>query len=42
MGWTVLWWVIGLWAAALAVFTLVLWRGHQKRMGGTRYNRGLP
>ena len=33
MGWTILWWVLGLWAAALAVFTLALWRGHKRRMG---------
>jgi hypothetical protein len=34
MGWTILWWVLGVWAVALAVFTLFLWRGHQKRMSG--------
>ena len=33
MGWTILCWVLGLWAAALAVFTLALWRGHNRRMG---------
>src|SRR5207253_4625682 len=25
MGWTILWWVLGVWAVALAMFTLVLW-----------------
>src|SRR6185295_18761917 len=33
MGWAILWWVLVLWAAALAVFTLVLWRQHKRRMG---------
>ena len=33
MGWTILWWVLGIWAVALAVFTLVLWRQHKQRMG---------
>jgi hypothetical protein len=34
MGWMILWWVLGLWAAVLAVFTFVLWRGHRRRMSG--------
>jgi hypothetical protein len=34
LDWSILWWVIAIWAAALAGFTLFLWRGHQKRMGG--------
>jgi hypothetical protein len=33
MDWTILWWVLGVWAAVLAVFTLVLWRQHRRRMG---------
>jgi hypothetical protein len=33
MGWTILCWVLGIWAAVLAVFTLLLRRGHQKRTG---------
>jgi hypothetical protein len=31
-GWTILWWVLGIWAVALAVFTYVLWRQHKWRM----------
>jgi hypothetical protein len=34
MDWTVFWWVVGAWAAALAIFTVFLWRGHQRRMAG--------
>ncbi len=31
-GWTILGWVLGVWAVSLAAFTLYLWLGHQKRM----------
>jgi hypothetical protein len=34
MGLTILWWLLALWAAALAVLTIVLWRGHRKRLSG--------
>ncbi len=31
MGWTLLWWGLAIWAIALAVFVLYLWREHKRR-----------